>query len=76
MSFFEEIIDSINRSQGTEVFLTFDQLYVHFPNGRPDHFRPINPVDLDKLDSESRKARLEPFSKAPCEGGIWFRRSR
>lgn len=73
MSLIQQIKDAIQHSEDKEVFKTFDDLFVEFPGGRPDHFRPINPVDLDRMDTEAKAAGLEPFSKDLNEGGVWFR---
>lgn len=73
MSYFQQIKDAIKHSKESEVFLTFDELFREFPGGRPDHFRPIHPVDLDRVHKEAEVAGLEPFSKNLNEGGVWFR---
>jgi len=73
MSFIQQIKDEIEQSKTKEVFKTFDELFFEFPNGRPDHFRPINPVDLDRMHKETKEAGLEPFSKDLNEGGVWFK---
>ncbi len=70
MSLLQRIKDEIGQSKDKEVFKTFDELFVDFPNGRPDHFRPIKPVDLDRMHAETKAAGLEPFSKDLNEGGV------
>jgi hypothetical protein len=73
MKLIQQIKDAISRNEKKEVFKTFDDLFVEYPGGRPDHFRPINPVDLDLMHTEAAAAGLEPFSKDLHEGGVWFR---
>lgn len=75
MSLIQQIKDEIEQSEVKEVFKTFDELIVEFPNGRPDLFRPIKPVDLDRMHTETKSAGLESFSKDLNEGGVWFKMS-
>jgi len=72
MSLIQQIKDEIQCSEDKEVFKTFDELFVEFPGGRPDHFRPIHPVDLERMETETKAAGLKPFSKDLMEGGVWF----
>ncbi len=73
MSLLQKIKEEIQLSHTKEVFKTFDDLVVEFPDGRPDYFRPLNPVDLDRMRTETKAAGLELFSKDLYEGGVWFR---
>ena len=73
MSLIQQIKDEINRSEDKEIFITFDDLFVEFPGGKPDHFRPIRPVDLNRMHKEAEEAGLEDFQKGLSEGGVWFR---
>ena len=73
MSLIQQIKDAIQKGEVKEVFKTFDDLFEEFPGGRPDHYRPIKPVDLERMDIEAKSAGLEPFSKELNEGGVWFK---
>ena len=73
MNLIQQIKDGISCSDDGEVFKTFDDLYIEFPGGRPDHFRPIRPVGLYRMHDETMKAGLEDFQKDIGEGGVWFR---
>jgi hypothetical protein len=73
MNLIQQIKDEIKLSDNKEVFKTFDELFVQFPGGQPDHFRPIRPVDLDRMHKETEESGLEDFQKGLGEGGVWFR---
>lgn len=73
MRLIQQIKDEIRRTEDKEVFKKFDDLFGEYPGGRPDHFRLINPVDLDRMHTEAAAAGLVPFSKDLYEGGVWFR---
>lgn len=73
MKLIEEIKEQILSSSSGEIFISFDVLFQEFPGDRPDSSRPIDPVDLPRMKQETTKAGLQPFSKAPNEGGVWFR---
>jgi len=73
MNLLQQIKDEIKRSDSKEVFKTFDELYVQFPGGQPDHFRPIKPVDLERMHKEAEASGLENFQKGLSEGGVWFK---
>ena len=73
MSLIEEIKDQILSSPSGEVFISFDDMFEEFPGDRPDMARPFDPVDLGRMQMETKNAGLHPFSKKPNEGGVWFR---
>ena len=73
MNLIQQIKDEIKRSDSKEVFKTFDELYIQFPDGKPDHFRPIKPVDLKRMHEEAGASGLEDFQKDLGEGGVWFK---
>ena len=73
MDILQNIKDRISRSENNEIFVTFDDLYKLFPGGQPDHFRPVRPVDLERMHKEAEKSGLEDFQKGLGEGGVWFK---
>ncbi|MHA1880809.1 MAG: hypothetical protein ACTSYG_10475 [Candidatus Heimdallarchaeota archaeon] len=73
MDIIKQIKDEIRNSKNKETFKTFDELYKYFPGGQPDHFRPVRPVNLERMHKEVEKSGIEDFQKGLGEGGVWFK---
>lgn len=73
MDIVQHLKDEIRNSKNKEIFKTFDELYKIFPGGQPDHFRPVRPVDLERMHNEVEKSGIEDFQKGLGEGGVWFK---